>query len=172
MTMESWPDPRYRTLTPELLASISIDDIGVAIAQHIELQAADSQSEVGSVVAALPPGIQALYATWLVDLEVNNGGFNQFFFNPHGEYAGLALAGYELLGAEEYAAIMRAAIATREAERDRMARFYDAHTIEAFSKSYQFTELAEFDQRYYALGDRIYHLWAVFVRMRPDLLAG
>lgn len=169
---EDWPDPRYRTLTPELLAAISVDDIGSAIAQHVELQVGATASDQLSVVDSLPPGIRAVYTTWLVDLEVNNGGFNQFFFNPYGEFAGLALAGYELLGAEDYAAIMRAAIATREAERDRMARYYDAHTLEAFSESYTHTELGELDQRYYALGDGIYHVWAVFVRIRPDLLVG
>lgn len=169
---EHWPDPRYRTLTPELLAAISVDDIGSAIAQHVELRVGARQSDRPSAVAALPPGTRAVYTTWLVDLEVNNGGFNQFFFNPYGEFAGLALAGYELLGAEDYAAIMRAAIATREAERDRMSPYYDAHTLEAFSESYQHTELGELDQRYYALGDGIYHAWAVFVRTRPDLLVG
>lgn len=169
---EDWPDPRYRTLTPELLAAISVDEIGSAIAQHVELQLGATASDRPSVVDALPPGIRAVYTTWLVDLEVNNGGFNQFFFNPYGEFAGVALASYELLGAEDYAAIMRAAIATREAERDRMAQYYDAHTLEAFSESYTHTELGELDQRYYALGDGIYHVWAVFVRTRPDLLTG
>lgn len=169
---EDWPDPRYRTLTPELLAEISVDEIGSAIAQHVEFQVGATEADRPSVVDALQPGIRAVYTTWLVDLEVNNGGFNQFFFNPCREFAGLALAGYELLGAEDYAAIMRAAIATRETERDRMAPYYDARTFEAFSESYRHTELGELDQRYYALGDGIYHVWAVFVRTRPDLLVG
>jgi hypothetical protein len=169
----SWPDPRFRELSPELLASISADEVGDAIVQHVELRvAAAGEENRDAVVRSLPAGTRAIYTTWLVDVEVNNGGFNQFFFNPYGQFAGLALAAYELLGAEEYAAVMRGAIATYEAERERMAPFYESDSPEAFSESYEHTELDESDQRYYALGDDIYTVWAVFVRRRPELFAG
>ena len=163
------PNPRYRILTRELLASLATDEIGEAIVHHVALQVGPATDAKVDVVRSLPPGVQAVYATWLVDAEVCNGGFNQFFFNPSGEFAGDALVGYELLGAEEYAAVMRAAIATREVERERMATFYDAGTLEAFSESYSHTELNEIDQRYYSLGDRIYDIWAAAVRERPAL---
>jgi hypothetical protein len=168
-----WPEKRFREITPELLASLSADDVGDAVVQHVHLRidadfGGDWEHEP-EVVRALAPGAQAIYTTWLVDAEVNNGGFNQFFFNPAGQYAGDALAGYELLGAEDYAAVMRAAIATAEIERERLASFYEAGTAEAFSASYRHTELGEVDQRYYALGDRIYNVWAGVVRARPEL---
>ena len=141
--------------------------------QHVALRIeASGEDSRDAIVRKLPVGTQAIYTTWLVDVEVNNGGFNQFFFNPYGQFAGLALAGYELFGTEDYAAVMRAAIATHEAERETMAPYYEANTLEAFSESYQHTELDEIDQRYYALGDRIYDVWAVFVRRRPELLIG
>jgi hypothetical protein len=140
--------------------------------QHVELQLMAPGIDRDAIVAVLPRGTAAIYTTWLVDVEVNNGGFNQFFFNPYGKLAGHALAGYELLDAEEYAAVMRAAIATHEVERERMAPFYDAHTAEAFAESYRLTELREIDQRYYSLGDRIYDIWATFVRDQPELLLG
>jgi len=168
-----WPDKRFRELTPELLASLSADDIGDAVVQHVHLLVGDDWEREPEVVRGLPPGVRAVYTTWLVDAEVNNGGFNQFFFNPSGQYAGDALAGFELLGAEDYAAVMRAAIATYETERERLAPFYEAHTLESFSESYQHTVLGEIDQRYYALGDRIYNVWAGVARAQPELfLAG
>jgi hypothetical protein len=132
-----WPDPRFRRLNPELLASLSADDIGDAVVQHVALRSADTRIERAVLVHALPSGTKAVYATWLVDVEVKNGGFNQFFFNPYGELAGTALAGYELFGAEEYAAVMRAAIATYESEHGKMAPYYAADTLEAFSESYK-----------------------------------
>lgn len=164
------PDERFRRLTPELLASLSADEIADAVVQHVHLQVGGAWGEGRETVLirALPPGIRGVYATWLVDAEVNNGGFNQFFFNSSGRYAGDALAGYELFGAEDYAAVMRAAIATFEADRERLAPFYEAHTPEAFAESYAHTGLGEVDQRYYALGDRIYYVWAVFTRDHPE----
>ena len=162
------PDERFRKLTPELLASLSADEIGDAVVQHVHLRAAGTWGQEARVIRALPPGVRAVYATWLVDAEVNNGGFNQYFFNSSGQYAGDALDGYELLGAEEYAAVMRAAIVTFEIDRERLEPYYAAHTLESFSESYRHTTLGEIDQRYYALGDRIYYAWAVFVRDHPE----
>src|SRR5688572_10269897 len=168
--MNNWPDPRFRDLSPEVLAGVSADDVGDVIVQHVALAVAEQGEDASdAVVEALPSGIQAVYTTWLVDADVNNGGFNQFFFNPYGHFAGLALAGYELMGAEEYAAVMRAAVATHETERDTMAQYYEPGTLESFSESYEHTQLGEADQRYYALGDRIYDIWATFVRRRPEL---
>ena len=34
---EPWPDPRFRDISPELLASISADEIGDAVLQHVHL---------------------------------------------------------------------------------------------------------------------------------------
>jgi len=170
---EHRPDARFRELTPDVLASLSADDVGSAIVQHVELRvAAEGEQARDDIVLALPPGTKAIYTTWLVDVEVNNGGFNQFFFSPSSRYAGIALGGYELLGAEEYAAIMRAAIATYESERDVIAPYRDAGTPEAVRNSYRHTTLDEVDQRYYALGDRIYEAWADVVQIRPELFAG
>ena len=83
--------------------------------------------------------------------------------------AGLALAGYELLRADDYASVMRAAIATYEAERESMAAFYESDSPETFEESYEHTALGEVDQQYYSLGDRIYDIWAIFAHDRPDL---
>ena len=162
------PDERFRRLTPELLASLSADELGDAVVQHVHLRAAGAWGHEADVIRSLAPGVLAVYTTWLVDAEVNNGGFNQYFFNSSGQYAGDSLAGYELLGAEDYAAVMRAAIATFEADRERLAPYYEAQTLESFSESYRHTDLGEIDQRYYALGDGIYHAWAVFATEHPE----
>lgn len=169
--MTLWPDPRYRELTSDLLAAISADDVGNAVAQHVQLRFVASRSDRDTVVSALPAGTRSVYATWLVDMDVNDGGFNLFFFKRSARLAGLALSGYELFGAEDYVSIMRAAIATHESERERVLPFYRSRSAETFNKSYDVSELGEVDQRYYALGDRIYNIWAGLARTRPELFA-
>jgi len=136
--------------------------------QHVQFHL-ENRTTPERDLRALPAGIRAVYATWMVDTEVNDGGFNQFFYNRGAALAGDALAGFELLGAEDYAAVMREAIATFEAERDRLLPLYERGTLEAFSESYRHTELGTVDQRYYALGDRIYAVWAIAVRDHPEL---
>jgi hypothetical protein len=161
------PDERFRHLTPELLASLSADDIADAIVQHVHLHVAGAWGREAPIIRALPPGVRAIYTTWLVDAEVNAGGFHQYFFNSSGQYAGDALAGYELLGAEEYAGIMRSAIATFEIDREQLSSF-EADDPELLAESSVHAALRDLDQRYYTLGDRIYHAWAVFAIARPE----
>ena len=163
------PDERFRRLTPELLASVPDDELSDAILHHVVLRMGNETTRKREVVRACPVGVRAVFATLLVDLEVNNGGFNQLFWNPSGEFAGDALAGYELMGAEDYASVMRAAIATWESEREILAPFHEEGTLEAFSESYQHTSLGDLDGRYYALNGRIAQIWSRFVRARPEL---
>lgn len=154
------PDERFRHLTPELLAGLSADEIADAIVQHVHLWVAGAWGREAPIIRSLAPGVRAVYTTWLVDAEVNAGGFRQYFFNSTGQYAGDALAGYELLGAEEYAGVMRSAIATFEIDREHLAAFESEDP--ELAESPADAALHEIDQRYYALGDRIYHRWAVF----------
>ena len=164
-------DDRFRHLTPELLASLSADEVADAIVQHVHQRVAGAWGREAPIIRSLAPGIRAIYTTWLVDAEVNAGGFHQYFFNSSGQYAGDALAGYELFGAEDYAAIMRSAIATYEIDRDRLGPV-EAEDPERLAESPAHGALQEIDQRYYALGDRIYHAWAIFVVDRPDAFDG
>lgn len=141
---------RFHHLTMELLASLSADEIADAIVTHVDDRAGGDRSGRTRVLPSLAPGVRAVYTTWLVDRAVNAGGFAGFV-REHGEaVAGEALAAYEWLGVEEYAAIMRSAIASVATASEGIA-----------------TDYTDVDQRYYALGDRIYTAWAVAVRDRP-----
>lgn len=161
-------DPRFRELSATILASISADEIGLAVVQHVHHRLASGVDEIRAL-EGLPSGTRAIYATWAVDAEVLNGGFHQFFFHRSDALAGEALAAYELLGAEDYAAVMRAAIATFESERAGLGAHHDAGAPATSGSSQRDTELGALDQRYYALGDGIYHVWATTVRDRPEL---
>lgn len=166
---DHWPDERFRQLTRDVLDAIADDELADAIVQHVVLRAIDEVVDRATIVRAMPSGIRAIYTTWLVDAEVCNGGFNQLFWNPSGEFAGDALAGYELMGAEEYAEVMRGALAIWETERGPLARFHAEGTLEAFSASCAHTTLGEADTRYYALDDAIRDVWPRFARARPEL---
>src|SRR4051812_43622159 len=139
---EPWPDPRFRELSASTLASISADEIGPAVVQHVHWLRASGLDEARAL-DQLPPGMRAIYATWVVDAEVLHGGFNQFFFNRKRVFAGEALGGYEMLSAEDYADVMRAAIATFEVERPALSAYHESGSLEAFGESYEHTKLGE-----------------------------
>ena len=67
------------------------------------------------------PGQRALYALHWTISEVSNGGFHQYFYNPTGYLAPEAITGAELLGASDYADVIRRATSifpSEEALRD------------------------------------------------------
>jgi hypothetical protein len=63
--------------------------------------------EYEASLAAFTPPQRRLFALWWYRAEVNNGGHDQFYYNPTGIVWRDALAGFELLGLADFAAILR-----------------------------------------------------------------
>ncbi|VTR94950.1 pf14300 domain protein : PBS lyase HEAT domain protein repeat-containing protein OS=Planctomyces limnophilus (strain ATCC 43296 / DSM 3776 / IFAM 1008 / 290) GN=Plim_2746 PE=4 SV=1: DUF4375 [Gemmata massiliana] len=53
----------------------------------------------------------AYYVAWILDAEVCNGGFAQYFVNSSGDTAGRAVSAFETIGSLGHAAIVRRAVA-------------------------------------------------------------
>ncbi|TMF80766.1 MAG: DUF4375 domain-containing protein [Chloroflexi bacterium] len=112
-------------------------------------------------------GLQMLWATQLVDDEVNNGGFNQYFFNRSGQWAMEAIEGFRLIGVIERAEIVKAAVDQFFADAPTLRRYYQEHTLESFSESYKHTQLDRLDKRWYAAPN--FHLARTeYIRRHPD----
>jgi hypothetical protein len=89
-----------------------------------------------------------------LEAEVSNGGFDQYFFNSSGDHAAEALAGLELIGARQTAAIARRAIAffgEGGPSRDREARWKQ---MDEWSES-QKASLNALDDEFYEYPDPI-----------------
>jgi hypothetical protein len=93
---------------------------------------------------------QAIYIIWILEAEVNNGGFNQFYFNSSGQFADLAPDVLQLVGATRFADLVSRANDVYRAENDKITRHQDG-TIEVFSKSYDDNPLNKFDDEFYEL---------------------
>jgi hypothetical protein len=62
-----------------------------------------------AVLGAARPGQRAVYAVWVVDGEVGNGGFEQLFYNWGVSLIEDAISGAELIQAKRFAEILRRA---------------------------------------------------------------
>lgn len=150
-------DPRFRELRPEVLGALPDDELPPAVYEHVLHHCLPDLARELEIVTGLPKAVQAIFTTTVLDNEVTNGGFNQFFWNSSGQYALLALEGLELLGATAHAAVVTKAIATYEAERAVLERFREDGSLEAFSESYKHTTLGRCDDEYYDLGFETLH---------------
>ena len=91
----------------------------------------------------------------LREAEVNNGGFNQYYFNTDGRFASKAVEAFEYFGATKHAALMREANAVRSSEAAAMAVFKGRGSLEAFPESYEHTQLGPLDDRFHHLAESL-----------------
>lgn len=161
-------DPRYKVLSRDFLAQEPDSSLEWAIMQHIGWVVGEDYEREHEIVTALSPGFQAIYATWWLEAEVNNGGFNQYFFNSTGQFAKEAAAGFERLGASEHAALTRQAIAVFEHRQPVIDAARQQGTTEAFSKTYEDDPFAPFDDRFFKLRTDVRSLRVRFIREHVD----
>jgi hypothetical protein len=76
---------------------------------HAEFERACSRPHEGAKFDALPELDRVLIAIWGLEADVNNGGFDQYYFNSSGDQAFSAPVALEKIGAGRMAAIVREA---------------------------------------------------------------
>jgi hypothetical protein len=160
---------RYLVLAPDILSSIRDRDLEQALIDHIvDVKIGSDQKHDSQIIGSLSPGFRMMFTTWELEGEVNNGGFNQYFFNSSGRFAGEALAGYRLIGAREHAKLTEQAIVTFEREKPTHQRFKKEGSIEAFSESYKHTGLNDIDSRFYKIAEDASKLRIGYIRAHAE----
>lgn len=105
----------------------------------------------------------------VLDEEVYNGGFNQYFHNTRGENAAEAAAAFERADAADLADLVRRAHACFDGCREERERQWDG-TASGYRRSCENDPFDPFDKAYYALtkGDRSAKVLAGFIRNHAD----
>ena len=143
------------------------DEVSEMVYSALISRAVGTDKEQYAITKSWNQGLQMLLATQLLDDEVNNGGFNQYFFNSSGQWAMEAIEGFRLIGAEERAELVKAAVDQFFADAPKLKQYYKDHTLESFSESYKHTDLGRLDKRWYAAPD--FHLARTkYIRSHPD----
>lgn len=163
---------RYPALALDTIKGIPDAKLEQAVIDFIDCKFEKSKKPERQVLGELSTGFRAVYSTWILEGEVNNGGFNQFFWNSSGDYAAEAQAGFDLMGATAYAGLLRRATAIRDADRRKTQVFKDRGTIEAFSESYENNRLNDLDLEFYKLGDNLSAIRIKFIRAHPEMFVG
>lgn len=142
--------PIYKTLTTDQIKKIKDDDLELAIVDNIQTKFNKDFSNEEDIVRSLSVGQKAVYVTWILEAEVNNGGFNQFYFNSSGQLADLGEDSFRIMGAAQFADLVRQANLIYDEIKDDLEKYNDG-TIESFSKSYEQNPLNELDDKFYKL---------------------
>jgi hypothetical protein len=165
--MPSSSRPPFRRLTPELLRQLPDSELPYAVQDYVFIQIGDETEREADVLASLPPGVVAVYAALILDAEVGNGGFNQFFWNSPHRRVKQALDGLEFLKAAEHAELLRQAMSVATAEHERLLPYHVEGSIGAFSGSYREGVFDDLDTRYYGLPS-LPDILARVIRQHPE----
>ena len=77
----------------------------VAMKEHL-----DNKTQYGEDMSALSEAERIFYITQTLEMEVNNGGFSQFFYNSSGNFSNELVGAFTAIGANATAAICQKAI--------------------------------------------------------------
>jgi hypothetical protein len=146
--------PIHSVLTMEILDGVSDDNLEQTIINNLyaKLESETSYEKQYEIIKSLSDGRQAVFGTWGLEGEVNNGGFNQYLYNftSGGQYAEEARDGFKLIGANKLADLTQRATEMVMKNAKHLGKFKDG-TLESFSKSYEDNPLNDFDDEFYEL---------------------
>jgi len=157
--------PIHKVLTTQIIDTTSDDDLLQVVFDNIvEKFPTDYKKEYQAVLGLTKPQ-QAIYIIWCLEAEVNNGGYNQFYFNSSGQYADLAPDALKIVGAIKFADLTTRANDIYKKENDKITKHQDG-TLEGFSKSYEDNPLDKFDDEFYDLekSENLQKLQVDFIR--------
>ena len=161
----------YTSLDVETLRAIPDDNLEQAIVDYV-IHKLESGTDEDAMLGSLSEGNRALWLTWIVEGEVNNGGFNQYYWNSDGRHSSEAVTSFEFFAASQYAELMREANSVRKQEAAAIKEYEDKNTLDAFSESYKASKLGPLDDRFYALSEDLSALRIAKIRQSPELFTG
>lgn len=142
----------YQHLSIPDIDSIAYENLIQTVFDNLCEQLSPDFREEYETVLGWTDAQQAIYVIWVLEAEVNNGGFNQFYFNSSGQYAELLPKALNLIGAPKFADLVVRANRVYEREKEDITRRQDG-TIEGFSKSYENNPLNALDNEFFKLYD-------------------
>jgi hypothetical protein len=152
--LDDWNNRKiYKVLTAEIIDKIPDDELEQAVFDNIYENIKNDFDNEFENLNKLSNGQQAFWSTWVLEGEVNNGGFNQFYFNSSGQFFKMAEIGFRTIGAEKYAELTTRANKIYAENKERLEEFDDG-TMESFSESYKDNPLNKLDDEFYDLGDK------------------
>ncbi len=151
MSIENFKNrPIHKNLTEQIFETTSDDNLLQVVFDNLSAkQPIDYQMEYQTVLS-WNKARQAIYMIWVLEAEVNNGGYNQFYFNSSGQFYKHLPDALKLVGANKFEELTKRANNTFEKENLQITQHQDG-TIEGFSKSYIDNPLNKFDDVFYDL---------------------
>jgi hypothetical protein len=157
------PRPRLMEISLESLRALTRDDLDMAVYEYVEAQLDNAEDRCAALLL-LPRGLQVFYLSFIVEVEVMNGGLDQFFWNQPTELAELIPPALRRLNADEAATIFEQAMLIADEELYKRAALKEDGSLDAFSKSRTETNLKKFDATFADNATKFPELRSLFIQ--------
>jgi len=97
--------PKEKPNLEHIWSLADTNDFVVAMTEHL-----DNKTRYGKKMSVLSKAERIFYITQTLEMEVNNGGFSQFFYNSSGNFSNELVGAFTAIGANATAAICQKAI--------------------------------------------------------------
>ncbi|MND92385.1 hypothetical protein D3C80_845400 [compost metagenome] len=152
-TKQNHSKPSIETsLTEQIIDTTSDDLLLDVVYDNLYRKLSATQDKEYEIVLSWNKSRQAIYMISQLQTEVNNGGYNQFYFNSSGQFAAALPEALKLVGATKFADLAERANRTFDKEKSKITKDQDG-TVEGFSKSYENNPLNKFDEEFYKLNE-------------------
>lgn len=135
-------------LTEIIIDTTNNNDLAYLIFSDLSNQISDNYEHEYEIVLSWNKYKQTIYFIWLLEAEVNNGGYNQFYFNSSGQFADLVPDALKMIGAYKFAKLTEKANKIYKSQNTKITEHLDG-TLEGFSKSYKNNPLNDLDDEFY-----------------------
>jgi hypothetical protein len=127
--------------------------------------ATTQRSEIG-LSKRLSTGQKTLYFYWYLDVQIENGGFIQFYFNKTDHYLPSILEGMTVIKDKKMDRLLADAEQLYQVNKKTFDR---TKTVTGFSKLYKKIQgFGKLDNRYYKLRDKTISLIVTYIKNHPE----
>ncbi|MFD2903804.1 DMP19 family protein [Sphingobacterium anhuiense] len=142
--------PIHKELTEQIIDTTSDENLLQVVFDNLSEKIPPDYEKEYETIMGWNKSRQAIYMIWVLEAEVNNGGYNQFYFNSSGQFTTHLTEALRLVGANKFAELTKRANNTFEKENPKITQHQDGR-LEGFSKSYDDNALNRFDDEFYNL---------------------
>ena len=142
--------PIHNEFTEQIIDTTTDDNILQVVFDNLSAKLPPDYKKEYESVMTWNKSRQAIYMIWALEAEVNNGGYNQFYFNSSGQFYKHLPQALRIVGANKFADLTQQANSIFEKENEKISKHQDG-TIEGFSKSYEDNPLNDLDTKFYEL---------------------
>ena len=141
----------HKSLSTEIIDSTADDELLQVVFDNLSEQIpTDYRKEFKFITTKFNSSQQAIFLSWWLEGEVNNGGFNQYYTNSSGQYADIVPNLLAKMNAFKFADLADRANKTYKSHHKTITQEQDG-SLEGFTKSYEDNPLNDLDTEFYKL---------------------